>query len=258
MTLELSGRIITERRGPILIVKINRPEARNAFDGELSAAMEAALDTLDTETDIFLGIITGLGGTFSAGADLKASARGETQPHLKRGGFGAFVRPPRKPMIAAVEGYAVGGGFELCLACDLIVAARNAKFGLPEVKHNVVARGGGLFRLPRRIPYHIAMELALSGELREAEYFHRLGVVNRIAEPGQALEEACRFAEGLLVNGPTGLAAAKEIIFQSANWTEEQAWREQMPIAQRALDSQDRAEGLRAFAEKRRPNWKGK
>jgi enoyl-CoA hydratase len=250
-------RILTERRGHVLVVTINRPEARNAFDAASAQALQAAADRIDVEDDIFVAVITGAGGNFSAGADLKAAARGE-RAATTRGGFGWFGKPPRKPVIAAVEGYAVGGGFELCLSCDLIVAARTAQFGLPEVRHNVVAVGGGLFRLPRRMPYHLAMELALTGEFRDAEFFHRHGVVNRVVETGQALEEAVRWAEALQVNGPTALAASKEIVFHSPDWADDEAWGAQMAYAQRALQSEDRKEGLAAFAEKRRPVWKGR
>lgn len=250
-------RILTELRGHILVVTINRPEARNAFDGASALALEAAADRIDAEDEIFAAVITGAGGTFSAGADLKAAARGE-RASTRRGGFGFFAKPPRKPVIAAVEGFAVGGGFELCLACDLIVAARTAKFGLPEVRHNVVAMGGGLFRLPRRAPYHLAMEMALTGEFRDAEYLHRLGVVNRVVEHGEALEAAVAWAEALLVNGPTALAASKAIMFHAADWTDEEAWGAQMAYARRALESADRREGLAAFAEKRKPVWTGR
>jgi enoyl-CoA hydratase len=251
------ARILTERRGHVFVITINRPEARNAFDGASAQAMSAAIDALEADDDLFVAVVTGAGGNFSAGADLKAAARGE-RAATARGGFGFFGKPPRKPVIAAVEGFAVGGGFELCLACDLIVAAKTAKFGLPEVRHNVVAIGGGLFRLPRRIPYHLAMELALTGEFRDAEFFRGHGLVNRVVETGQALDEAVRLAESLLVNGPTALAASKQIMFHSANWTDEQGWREQMAYARAALESEDRKEGLAAFAEKRRPVWRGR
>jgi len=254
---DANQRVLTERRGHVLVITINRPEAKNAFDKTSAQAMHAAMDLLDREDDLFVGVITGAGGVFSAGADLKAVARGE-RAVTDRGGFGMFRRPSRKPLIAAVEGYAVGGGMELCLSCDLIVAARDAKMGLPEVRHNVAAVGGGLFRLPRRIPYHIAMELALTGGFQDAEFFKQHGLVNRVTEPGEALAGALALAETILVNGPTALAASKEIIFQSANWTDEAGWTEQAPIAAIAFDAEDRAEGLRAFAEKRKPVWRGR
>jgi len=250
-------RILREKRGNVLVITINRPEARNAFDSVSAQGLHDAMDVLDANDDLFVGVITGAGGNFSAGADLKAMANGSSR-HTERGGFGIMKRPSRKPLIAAVEGYAVGGGFEICLTCDLIVAARTARFGLPEVRHNVVATGGGLFRLPRRIPYHLAMEMALTGEFREAPWLAGHGLVNRIVEEGKALEEALALANRIMVNGPTAIAASKEIVFMSSEWTEEEAWERQAPIAAIAFDAQDRIEGLKAFAEKRSPVWKGR
>jgi enoyl-CoA hydratase len=250
-------RIRTEVRDRILIVTIDRPDARNAFDAATKQEMEAAMDRLDADPDLHLGIITGANGVFCAGEDLKARAAGKTWSG-KRGGFGIFAKPPHKPLIAAVEGYAVGGGFELCLSCDLIVAARDAKFGLTEPRVGVLAIGGGLFRLPKRLPYHIAMELALTAEIRAAEFFHTQGMVNRLTEPGEALTGALALAEQVLRNAPLATAASKQIIARAFDWTEAESWTAQMPIADVALHSEDAKEGVDAFIGKRRPAWSGR
>lgn len=252
--------ILTSREGPIFVLTLNRPEARNAINRETAERIEQAMDAFDDDDSLFAGIITGAGDNFCAGADLKAAARGEVGTTSKRGGFGMFTRPASKPLIAAVEGFAVGGGFEMSLSCDLIVAAETAKFGLPEVRHNVVAVGGGLLRLPFRMPYHLAMELALTGEFRDATYFHHWGVVNHVVPHGQAFEEAKKLAYRIIENGPTAVAASKEIIFRAgSDWaTTQEGWESQREIAMKAVMSEDRAEGLKAFAEKRKPVWKGR
>jgi len=248
--------VLTEAHRHVLIVTINRPGARNSIDQATTEAIERAMDRLDDTEELFAGVITGAGGTFCAGADLKSVTRGEKRVGTTRGVFGLLNRAPRKPLIAAVEGFAVGGGFELCLACDLIVAAETARFGLPEVRLNLVATGGALFRLPRRMPYHLAMELALTAEFRDAAFFHRWGVVNRVVPSGQALNAALELAESLEANGPTAVAATKQIICSSVSWSsEEEAWRAQERIAA-TVDSKDSAEGLAAFAEKRKPVWR--
>lgn len=249
--------ILTEKRGNIFIITINRPEAKNAFDRATATEMNKAIDRFEEDPELFIAIITGAGGTFSAGADLKAAARGE-RASTERGGFGIFAKPPKKPVIAAVEGYAVAGGMELCLSCDMIVAANDSRLGLPEVRHNLVAVGGGLFRLPKRMPYHLVMELALTADMLPAEHFHRFGVVNHLTEPGKALEGALALAERIIVNGPTAQIATKEIIRRAYEWTEEEAWQKQQEYARVALESEDRKEGLKAFAEKRKPVWAGR
>lgn len=249
--------IRTERRGPVLVVTVDRPAARNAFDRATSEEMESAMDLLDDDPGLRVGVVTGAGGTFSAGADLLAAARGERPASRRRGGFGLFAQPPGKPLIAAVEGFALAGGFELALACDLIVAAEDAALGLPEVRHNLVAIGGALFRLPGRMPYHLAMELVLTGQRMPAAHFHRWGVVNRLVAPGTALAAALELAETVGANGPLAVAASARIMRRAGDWTDEQGWSEQMKIAGPVFRSQDSAEGLAAFAEKRPPVWKG-
>ena len=242
--------VLTERRGRILIVTINRPEAKNACNAAVSHGLAAAMDTLDDDPGLSVGIVTGAGGSFCAGMDLKAFARGENVAVEGRG-LGFTERPPVKPLIAAVEGYALAGGLELALATDLIVASRTSAFGIPEVKRGLVAAGGGVLR------YQIAMELALTGEQLSAERAHELGLVNVLAEPGHVLEAAIGLAERITVNGPLAVAATKRVIVESRGWSPEDRWRNQMKIIMPVFASKDAQEGAIAFAEKRPPNWTG-
>jgi enoyl-CoA hydratase len=250
--------ILTETRDGVLIITINRPEARNAVNGGVATGMAAALDRLDAEDDLRVGIITGAGGYFSAGMDLKAFVQGESPYADDRGFAGITQRASRKPLIAAIEGFALAGGFEVALSCDLIVASREARFGIPEVKRSLVAAGGALLRLPRRIPYHLAMELALTGEPIGAERAHELGVVNRLAEPGAALDTALELAGAIAKNAPLALIASKQIIEQSPEWNAEEMWAKQGEISGPVFTSEDAREGATAFAEKREPVWRGR
>src|SRR5215210_4368813 len=251
--------ILTEDRdGGILIITINRPDARNSVNGDVANGMAEALDRLDAEDDLRVGIITGAGGYFSAGMDLKAFVQGQSPYAGDRGFAGITQRSSRKPLIAAVEGFALAGGFEIALSCDLIVASRDARFGIPEVKRSLVAAAGALLRLPKRIPYHLAMELALTGDPISAERAHEIGIVNRLAEPGTALDAARELAAAIVANGPLAIAGSKRILAAAVDWTEAEAWERQGEISGPIFASEDAREGATAFAEKRAPVWRAR
>ena len=250
--------LLIERQDGVLVLTFNRPEAKNAMTLAISKAMAEALDLLDSDDTLRVAVVTGAGGTFCSGMDLKGFLRGE-RPSVPGRGFGGMtIRSPRKPLVAAVEGYALAGGFEAMLACDLIVASKTAKFGLPEVKRGLVASAGGLMRLPGRIPYHVAMQYALTGEMMNAERAYALGLVNELVEPGEALAGALRLAQAVTANGPLAVQASKQIIQQARDWTEAEMWDRQNPIATPVFASDDAKEGSRAFAEKRAPVWTGR
>ncbi|UGQ39743.1 crotonase/enoyl-CoA hydratase family protein [Rhodococcus aetherivorans] len=253
----MSDEVLLERRGRILVITINRPEARNAVNAAVSHALAAAVDELDADPDLSVGVLTGAGGNFCAGMDLKAFVAGENVA-VPGKGLGFTEAPPRKPIIAAVEGFALAGGTELVLATDLVVAAADARFGIPEVKRGLVAAGGGLLRLPTRIPYQKAMELALTGDAFTAEEAHGYGFVNVLTEPGGALEGALALAERITANGPLAVAATKEVIAKAADWPADEAFDMQREIVGPVFVSEDAREGATAFAEKRSPVWKGR
>lgn len=248
--------VLVEQRDRILIITINRPQSKNAVNAAVSQGLADAVDRLDAEPGLSVGILTGAGGTFSAGMDLKAFARGENVAIAGRG-MGFTEKPPAKPLIAAIEGHALAGGCELALATDLIVASSASTFGIPEVKRGLVAGGGGLLRLPRRIPYQIAMELALTGDPITAERARDLGLVNVLTEPGGALDGAIALAERITANGPLAVAATKKIIVESAGWSPDEEFAESVKIFLPVFGSNDAKEGAIAFAEKRPPKWTG-
>jgi enoyl-CoA hydratase len=241
----------------VLVVTIDRPEARNAVNTEVAQGIAAAMDRLDAEPELRVGVLTGAGGTFCAGMDLKAFVRGEN-PHIPGRGFAGLVeRGPEKPLIAAVEGYALAGGFEIVLGCDLVVAAEDATFGIPEVKRGLAAAGGGLLKLPRRIAYHQAMELALLGNHIPATRARELGLVNRLVPSGTALKEALALAAEITANGPLAVVASKKVVQGALAWPSDELWQRQAEATRPISGSADAREGAIAFAEKRPPRWTG-
>ncbi|MBM7516486.1 crotonase/enoyl-CoA hydratase family protein [Nocardioides nitrophenolicus] len=252
------GPVRTEVSDGVLVITIDRPDARNAIDTVTAVAVGAAIDRLDADPSLVSGVITGANDTFCAGMDLKAFLAGE-KPSIPGRGFAGIVEgPPEKPIIAAVEGYALAGGFEIALACDMIVAAENARFGLPEVKRGLVAAGGGLMRLPERVPYHLAMEWALTGAMISAEQAAAVHLVNRVTAPGGALAGALEIARAIAENGPLAVRATKQIIVESPAWTRAEMFDKQREISLPVRASEDAREGATAFKEKRAPRWTGR
>jgi enoyl-CoA hydratase len=253
----VSEEVLTAVEDGVLIVTINRPEAKNAMTRAAAEGIAAAMDRLDAEDDLRVGILTGAGGTFCSGMDLKGFLRGES-PTVEGRGFGGVVQaPPKKPLIAAVEGYALAGGLELMIACDLVVASASAKFGIPEAKRGLVAAAGGVMMLPDQIPERIAMELALTGDFIDAPRAYQLGLINQVTE-GPALEGAKALAARIVANGPLAVRVSKQIIRESRGWAMDARYANQAKLIAPVFVSEDAREGAAAFAEKRAPNWKGK
>ena len=249
--------VLTEARGPVLVITLNRPEARNSVNGQLAAAMAETLDRLDDDSSLAAGVLTGAGKGFSAGMDLKAFASGEFPVAGDRGFAGIVQRGSRKPLIAAVEGFALAGGLEIALACDIIVASREAKLGIPETGVGLFAGAGALLRLPRRVGMGPAMLLALTAQPIDGAEGHRIGLVDRLVEPGQALDEAVRLAETIARNAPLAVDASKRVLVDGFTKSDEDFWSFQGTFISEVFGSKDALEGARAFAEKRPPNWQG-
>ncbi|MEQ3549532.1 crotonase/enoyl-CoA hydratase family protein [Pseudonocardia nematodicida] len=247
-----------EDLGGVRIITIDRPEVRNAIDTATATAIAAAIDELERRDDLVAGVLTGAGGTFCAGMDLKAFLAGERPSVPGRGFAGIVEQPPAKPMIAAVEGAAVAGGFEIALACDLIVAASDAKFGLPEVRRGLVAAGGGLLRLPRRVPRQLATEWALTGAIVPASRAHEVHLVNRLTDPGGALDAALELAGAIARNGPLAVRATKAVLTRADDWSSAEAFERQREITEPVRSSEDAREGAAAFREKRDPVWRNR
>lgn len=252
----MADEVLTEARDGVLIVTLNRPEAKNAANRALAEGVAAAMDRLDGEAELRVGILTGAGGTFCSGMDLKAFLTGELPTVAGRGFAGLTESPPKKPLIAAVNGYALAGGFEIVLACDLVVANKDAKFGIPEAKRGLVAAAGGLVRLPRQINPRLAMELALTGEFISAGRAYEIGLINRVTE-GDALDGALELAAAITANGPLAVAVSKQVMIEQEGWPIDELYKRQNAIAMPVFGSNDAREGAAAFAQKRKPNWTG-
>ncbi|WP_394940711.1 crotonase/enoyl-CoA hydratase family protein [Psychromicrobium sp. YIM B11713] len=250
--------VLTEIVGNALVITINRPKARNAINAEVALGLAAALDQLESDSELRVGVLTGAEGTFCAGMDLRAAAAGENVSVAGKGFAGFVEAESSKPLIAAIEGYALGGGLELALNCDLIVAAEGATLGLPEVTRGLIAGGGGVIRLPKRIPHHLAMEMLLTGSSIDAARAQELGLANRVSANGQALAEALELASVLTQNAPLALAAVKAVTRIADAASEPEAFTAQAAEIHKLMKSSDVAEGIKAFTERRAPQWSGK
>jgi enoyl-CoA hydratase len=249
--------VLVEVDDGVMVITMNRPEAKNAANKALAVGVSAAIDQLEEDPEIRVGIITGAGGTFCSGMDLKAFVSGETPVIEGRGFAGLCEYTASKPLIAAVEGYALAGGFEMAISCDFIVSAQDAQFGIPEVKRGLVAGAGGLAKLPKQIPSRIAKEMALTGDFISAQRAFDLGLINRVADSGEALFVARELANKIAANGPLAVAASKQVVDKAQDWTTEEMHQEQIKILMPVFSSKDAIEGATAFAEKRKPIWKG-
>jgi|TARA_B110000196_G_scaffold111634_1_gene96948 enoyl-CoA hydratase len=250
--------VLTEERGHVLLITLNRPNDMNAFNTPLAQALASALEAFDANPNVRVAVLTGAGRGFSAGMDLKQFVDGgiDAMPNAGDRGFaGIAEKSCAKPIIAAVEGFALAGGLEVALSCDMIVASEGAKFGIPEVGVGLFAGAGALVRLPRQLPYNLAMELALTADPITAEVAHQHGMVNRVVEKGQAVEAAVALAERIAKNAPKGVRASKQLIKDVLGVSEEQFWEFQRPAMEEVFGSEDAIEGATAFAEKRSPNW---
>ncbi|MDM8010940.1 MAG: crotonase/enoyl-CoA hydratase family protein [Parasphingorhabdus sp.] len=242
----------------VAIITINRPEARNAIDREAALAIEAAVREVNETDEIRCAVITGAGGNFCAGMDLKAFLRGEVVRLPETGFAGVTQAKLTKPFIAAIEGYALAGGFEIMLACDIVVASESAKFGLTEVKRGLVANAGGLVRLPRQMPTKIALEFVLTGDIFPASRLESAGLVNRVVPEGEVLTAALEIARTIANNGPMAVAVSRQVILESGEWPEAEMFERQFQITAPVFASEDAREGASAFAEKRAPVWSGR
>ncbi|TPG32561.1 crotonase/enoyl-CoA hydratase family protein [Mycolicibacterium hodleri] len=254
----MSGTVCVEVDDFVAVITIDRPAVRNAIDLETACSIAAALDEADERSDVRSIVLTGSGETFCAGMDLKAFAASGQRPITEsRGAFGIVERPPDKPLIGAVEGKALGGGFEIALACDVIVAARTAAFGLPEVKRGLVAAAGGVLFLPQRIPFNIGMEMILTGEPITAARAADLGLVNKVVDTGEATTAAITLARSIGRNAPLAVQTAKRLARAARDWRDVEAFDLQRPHTAVIRESRDAMEGARAFVEKRPPQWVG-
>ncbi len=250
--------VMTDIDDGVLTITLNRPAAKNAVNKAVAEGIAAAIDELESNSALRVAILTGAGGTFCSGMDLKAFVTGELPIVEGRGFAGLCEYTPAKPLIAAIEGYALAGGFELAISCDLVVAADDSKFGIPEVKRGLAAGAGGLVKLPKQIPSRIAKELALTGDFISAQRAFDLGLINEVVPAGSALDAAKALARKIAANGPLAVALSKQVVDGAQDWSSDEMFAKQQAIIQPIFTSEDAIEGATAFAEKRAPQWKGR